>query len=72
MMDPMDASEADQLKTDRGTLSDIWGGFILPKRQLDNVPAGKSRDEGPPRINVRVLGTHQCMPPRHQPSHGAR
>ena len=35
MMDSMDTSEADQLKT--GTLSDIWGGFILPKRPLNKV-----------------------------------
>jgi len=51
MMDSMDASEADQLKTGRGTLSDIWSGFILPKRPLDKVPAGECGDDGPPRIN---------------------
>ena len=41
MMDSMDTSEADQLKT--GTLSDIWGGFILPKRPLDKVYAVESK-----------------------------
>jgi len=44
MMDSMDASEADQLKT--GTLSDIWGGFILPKRQLDKVHAVERKVAG--------------------------
>jgi hypothetical protein len=44
MMDSMDTSEANQLKT--GTLSDIWGGFIMPKRPLDNDHAAESKATG--------------------------
>ncbi len=67
MMDSMDASEADQLKT--GTLSDIWGDFILPKRPLDKVHAAKSKatgDGGPPRVNpqgARNASIHTPSPP---------
>ncbi|KAH9058358.1 WLM-domain-containing protein [Lactarius vividus] len=51
MMDSMDASEAKQLKT--GTLSDIWGDFILPKRPLNKVRAAESKATGDdsPRVN---------------------
>ncbi|KAH9178287.1 WLM domain-containing protein [Lactarius sanguifluus] len=66
MMDSMDASEAKQLKT--GTLSDIWGDFILPKRPLDKVRAAKSKatgDDGP-RVNsqgARNTPVHAPSPP---------
>ena len=70
-MDSMDASEADQLKT--GTLPDIWGGFILPKRPLDKVPAAESKatgDNGPLRIspqgarNASMYAPSPPAPPR--------
>ena len=64
MMGSMDASEADQLKT--GTLSDIWGGFIVPKRPLDKVTG----DDGP-RINsqgAKNASMHAPLPPA--PSRG--
>ncbi|KAH9068318.1 WLM-domain-containing protein [Lactarius deliciosus] len=66
MMDSMDASEAKQLRT--GTLSDIWGDFILPKRPLDKVRAAKSKatgDDGP-RVNsqgARNVPVHAPSPP---------
>ncbi|KAI9461719.1 WLM-domain-containing protein [Lactarius psammicola] len=67
MMDSMDASEADQLKT--GTLSDIWGGFILPKRPPNKVHAVESKatkDGNPPRVNpqgTRNASMHASSPP---------
>jgi len=61
MMDSMDTSEADQLKT--GTLSDIWGGFILPKRPLDKVPAKESKATCVNPQGARNASTHAPSPP---------
>lgn len=62
MMDSMDASEANQLKT--GTLSDIWGGFILPKRPLDkegHAPESEATPVNPQK--ARSASTHAPAPP---------
>jgi hypothetical protein len=61
MMDSMDTSEADQLKT--GTLSDIWGSFILPKRPLDKVPATESKATCVNPQGAKNASTHAPLPP---------
>lgn len=64
MMNSMDATEADQLKA--GTLSDIWGGFILPKRPPGKVHAVESKATGPPGVSPqgsRNASTRAPSPP---------
>ncbi|KAI9440061.1 WLM domain-containing protein [Lactarius indigo] len=67
MMDSMDSSEANQLKT--GTLSDIWSGFILPKRSLDKVRAAESKATGEDGSRVNSQGVRNAS--MHAPSPSA-
>ena len=57
MMTSMDATEADQLRT--GTLADLWGDFILPKRTIGegrNRGNKETGDDGSPRVTLHRAG----------------